>query len=97
MGHDSMGGHSSMGQECCDSARPSVQRRLARAAMYAIVAGLLGGAIAIVLFGTKADVEGPLAYVTGGSIGGAVGGAVGGAMKGWLHRPKARRMSRVDR
>lgn len=89
-------GHEWACSETSVSTGPSAVRRLARTATYAIVAGLLGGVIGVILFGTRVDVDGPLAYVTSGSIGGAVGGAVGGAIKGWLHRPRARRMSRVD-
>ena len=84
-------GHEEARLEVSSSTRPSVERRLARATGYAIVAGLVGAFIGVVLLGARADVEGPLAYLTAGTIGGAIGGAVGGALKGWLHRPRANR------
>ncbi len=84
-------GHGEARLEVSGSTRPSVGTRFARAAGYAIVAGLIGAFIGFLLCGTKPGVEGPLAYLTGGTIGAAVGGAVGGAIKGWLHRPGANR------
>lgn len=84
-------GHEVARLEVSGSTRPSVGARLARAAGYAILAGLIGAFIGFLLCGTKPGVEGPLAYLTGGTIGAAVGGAVGGAIKGWLHRSSANR------